>query len=46
MLPEIKPLKPGALAVTGILLHMLPPEVMRPVLLTVTHAGVALAQET
>ena len=46
MLPEIKPLNPGALAVTGMLLQTLPPDVMKPVLLTVTHSGVELAQVT
>jgi hypothetical protein len=46
MLPEIKPGKPGMLAVTKMLVQTLGPEVMRPVWLTVTHWGVELAQVT
>jgi hypothetical protein len=45
-LPEIKPLNPGALAVTGIFVHVLLPEVMSPVALTVTQSGVELFQVT
>src|SRR5580698_1991105 len=43
MLAEIRPLKPGALAVMRILLQDALPEVMSPVLLTVTHATTELA---
>jgi hypothetical protein len=46
MLPVMVPVNPGAVAVTRMLLQVLLPEVMSPVLLTVTHAGVELAQVT
>jgi hypothetical protein len=46
MLPEIKPLNPDALAVTTMLVQVLPPVVMNPVLLTVTQSVEELAQVT
>jgi hypothetical protein len=46
MLPVMIPVNPGALAVTRMLLQMLLPDVMSPVLLTVTHSGVELVQVT
>jgi hypothetical protein len=40
------PVNPGAVAVTRMLLQELLPEVISPVLLTVTHSGVELVQVT
>lgn len=46
IVPEIRPLKPGELAVIKMLEQMLAPEVMNPVLVTVTHCVAALCQLT
>jgi hypothetical protein len=46
MLPVMVPVNPGAVAVTRMLLQVLLPEVISPVLLTVTHSGVELVQVT
>jgi hypothetical protein len=48
MLPEIKPLNPGALAVTGISVQVMLPEVISPgvVALTDTHSSAELFQVT
>jgi hypothetical protein len=46
IVPAIVPLNPDALAVMAMFEQTFPPEVISPVLLTVTHCGVALAQLT